>query len=95
MFFQDYFSQDFQTGTTSSKSNAGERISKFFVEKKIFYSLLFFTENHKKTIADFFCKTVRKYLVKTALRVNPVTQCWYMFYPIMNIFFVSFLLRLQ
>ena len=53
--FSGLLSQDFQTGTTYiQKSNAGERISKLFVEKKIFYSLVFLLADRIKMQRDFF-----------------------------------------
>jgi hypothetical protein len=62
IFFRDYFSQDFQTHILlAQKSNAGERISKFFVEKKIFYSLDFLAAAPGKINNDFFIEMVKKY----------------------------------
>jgi len=79
-FFRITFHRIFRPGLLVQKSNAGERISKFFVEKKIFYSLDFFTSTSKKSQNDFFHKMVKKHQLKTCMPVNPVTLYWYMFY---------------
>jgi len=62
------------------KSNAGGRISKFFVEKKIFYSLHFLLVQRLKKTHIFFVQMIKKNHSFTTIDVNPVTLHQYAFY---------------
>jgi hypothetical protein len=62
-------------GLLVQKSNAGERISKFFIEKKIFYSIDFLPAISGQYRDDFFYTAANKYTNEILLPVNPVIHC--------------------